>query len=491
MRQDYKLIVEGNEVRGLHCLSLTPDFMVRMGRAYGRFVRDAYGYKPGKPHRLVLGFDARPSSVDLQNSLQRGLAAEGVNVLNLGVAPAPLVYFAIHHLKTEGGIVVTGSHRPSGWNGVRFYLGRQPLPERATDELLSCSRHVGCRDLLPMLGDVTYLNMVPDYIRTLGREFKPLRAQMKSSPISVVVAGGNGAASLTAPAALSRIGCRVIKLGCSMQGPQQTQAHDPSDPLFLNEAGATVRASKADFGVLFDGDGDRIRVVDHRGEPVRADHLLMLFAQSVASQVKKARVASDLRTSDALEEILAGHSATALHVPPVHTSLMEVIQNGSVQLAGSSDGHYHFTDRSLGFDDGLYAILRLVEILAAKREEGGRRLTLRSILPKIDRYISPEKIIPARGADMILEPVAEYLRDCIGNGGGIESVEEDQNHAVRVRGTEAWGVIALEPGTSAIHIRYEGTTEEAFRRIGSILRESLEAGMASAGPPKRPEPLHS
>lgn len=489
MREDYKLIVEGNEVRGLHCLSLTPDFMVRLGRAYGRFVRDAYGYKPGKPHRLVLGFDARPSSVELQNSLQRGLAAEGVNVLNLGVAPAPLIYFAIHQLKTEGGIVITGSHRPAGWNGVRLYLGRQPLPAKATDELLSSSRHVACRALLPMLGNVTYLNMVPDYVHTLCREFKPLSNRLKSAPVSVVVAGGNGAASLTAPVALGRIGCKVIKLGCSMQGPQQSQAHDPSDPLFLNETGATVRASKADFGVLFDGDGDRIRIVDHRGEPVRADHLLMLFADSIAGQVKEARVASDLRTSDALEEILARHAATAVHIPPTHNSFMEAVRNKDVQLAGSSDGHYHFTDRSLGYDDGLYATLRLVEILSERRKNAGRRLTLRSVLPKIDRFISPEKIIPHRSAESILGPVAEYLRDCIGNGGGIESVEEDMAHAVRVRGNQAWGVIAIEPNSSAVHVRYEGCTEDAFRRIGSILRESLDAGMASTGTRRKPERL--
>ncbi len=149
MREDYKLVVEANEIQGLHCLSLTPDFMVRFGRAYGQFVRNAYGYKPGKPYRLVLGFDARPSSMELQNALQRGLIAEGINILNVGAATSPLVYFAIHHLKTEGGIVLTGSHRPAGWNGVRLYLGRQPLSEKTTDEILASSRRVERRDLLP------------------------------------------------------------------------------------------------------------------------------------------------------------------------------------------------------------------------------------------------------------------------------------------------------------------------------------------------------
>lgn len=491
MREDYKLIVEGNEVRGLHCLSFTPDFMVRLGRAYGRFVRDAYGEMPARPLRLALGFDARPSSEELQNALQRGLSAEGINVLNLGVAPAPLVYFAVNNLKTHGGIVVTGSHRPGGWNGVRLYLGRQPLPSRALDELLASARRTGRRDLLPMLGEVTYLNLVPDYIRSLRREFKSLAEELKGAPIGVVVAGGNGAASLTAPATLSRIGCRVIKLGCSLEGSSQSQAHDPSDPLFLNETGATVRASRADFGVLFDGDGDRIRVVDHRGEPVRADHLMMLFADSVARRVKEARVACDLRASDALEEILGRRGAETLLVPPTHNSLMEVIRDGKVHLAGTADGHYHFRDRSLGFDDGLYAALRLVEILSARRKKSGRRVTLRSILPKIDRYVSPEQVIPHRSAAAALEPIAEFLRDSVGNGGGIESVEEDRPRAVRVKGKESWGVIAVEADNPALRVRYEGRTEEAFRRIGAILRQSLEAGSASTGSRRAPEPLHS
>ncbi len=487
MREDYKLIVEENEVRGLHCLSLTPDFLVPLGRAFGVFVREAFHHKKGKPYRLALGFDARPSSIDLQNAFQRGLAAEGVNVLNVGLAPAPLVYFSIHRLKTDGAVIVTGSHRAAGWNGIRFYLGRQPLPGRTVEEILSQARSLGRRDLLPMAGRVTYLNMVPDYLRTLQREFAPLKALNRNGPLRVVVAGGNGAASLTAPVAFTRLGCRVLKYGCSLEGPKQSQAHDPSDPLFLNETGSAVRAAKADFGVLFDGDGDRVRVVDHKGEPVRPDHLLMLFARSVAERVDGCRVACDLGVSDLLDELLEPRGATVMRVPSGHGHLMHAIHGGEVLLAGSSDGHYHFADRSYGNDDGLYAALRLAEIIARRRSESGRRETLRSVLPEIDRYVALEKVIPFRaGADPI-GPVAEYLKECAGNGGGIVSVETEARSAVAVHGEGAWGIIAAAAEEGTVHMRYEGRTEESFRRIGAILRESLDAALEPAGTAKTSE----
>ncbi len=474
MQEPYKLITDGHEVRGLYEVAFTPDYLVRLGRAYGILVNRIFDGKSGTKRRVVLGFDARPSSWDLQNALVRGLCAEGINVLNLGMAPSPLVNFSAFHLKTEGAISLTGSHRPAGWNGARLYIGRQPLEKNLLDEILANSRHIGRRDLLPMIGEVTYLNMVPDYLRSMQREFEPAQKWMGSKPIHVVVAGGNGVAALTAPQALTRIGCRVLRLRCSLEAADRASLYDPSDPAALRELGQTVRAARADFGVIFDGDGDRLRIVDNQGEAVRPDHLMLLFAQSMADHHPGVRVACDLRTTDRLEEALARRGGTLVHLPPGHRSMMEAIRTGQVLFAGDAEGHYHFADRYLGFDDGTYASLRLVELLARARKDRSEMVSIRSLLPQADRYVSPEKVIPLDSDGPILNAVADRLREQKDLGLPIRSIREDHTHAVRITLDDGWGVFYLGREDGTARIRYEGRTEQAFQAVGKILRAAAE-----------------
>ncbi|NNE07832.1 MAG: hypothetical protein HKN20_04640 [Gemmatimonadetes bacterium] len=473
MREPYKLVVEDNEVRGLTELSFQPDCTTRLARAFGQLVKERFATKRERA-RIAVGYDARSTSPALANGLIRGLSAEGIHVLDLGLVPAPVLYYAIRSLKLEGGIVITGSHRPTGWNGARLYMGRQPLDASVTEYVVSQSRMLPNMAILPMIGQVTSLHFIPDYIRAIEREFEPIRKTIEKKPIHVVVSTGNGASSLTCPQLLQRLGCRIVKYSCNTGARSETARFDTNDAAWAREVGATVRAADADLGILIDGDGDRVRVLDHTGELVRPDLLFLLFSQSIGDRCRGARVASDLRRTDLLDECVRSWNGRLLTVSSGHTARMDLVHMGNVKLAASYEGHYHFADRFLGFDDATYASLRLVEYLARVRTEKPGT-TLRDLIPHEERFQSPLKRVVLRDERSILNTLGDILREAKKDEPFIEGILEDHDRMIRVSAPGGWGVVRHEPETRTVSLFYEADGEDTFLALGDLLRDAVSS----------------
>ncbi len=477
-------LTQENQILGLYPASLADEDLVRLGQAFARSIGGGERRRVAAPLRVAVGFDTRHSSWDLQNSLVRGVAAGGVNVINLGHAPSPLVLFSAARLKLDGAVIVTGSHRSHQWNGVRFYTAGRPLDRDEIDELRSRAFDMAPPTLLPLTGEITYINMVPDYLRRLEKEFAPLERATKRKPIRVVTACHHGVASLTAPFALSRAGCRVARLGCTLTAVEDAPPPDPSDPALLRELGSMVRASSSDLGVAFDGDGDRIRAVDQEGEVIAADDIFALLAADVARTVPGARIAGDLRTGQVVADSVERNGGTLLLVPPGHRSLMNAVGPDRALLGGEVEGNYYFADRYLGIDDGTYASLRLVEILAAARKENGPRTAIGAILPGDERFRAPEKVISWRRNRNAMNRFADHLRERKLLGDPILSIDAEPRAAVRVRCDNGWGVFYRSPEDGDLHLLYESTSEPGFHETGAILREALSRAMEPAGTPE-------
>ena len=346
--------------------------------------------------------------------------------------------------------------------------------------------------LLPIKGNVAYRNMVGEYLQSMESRFEQVADWTCDKPVSVVVSANHGVASLTAPHALLRMGCRVLKMSCSMGGRAEDACPDPADPGRLRGIGSAVRAFGGDFGVSIDGEGARITVLGDDGRVISSDRILSLFTESVGEENPGIRVVCDLGMSDLVELSVEERNGSTLFTPPGQSFMIEALRTGNALLAGSAEGHYCFADRYLGIPDGTYAALRLVELLAHTRSLDKRNsaLTLRDILPHEERFCSPEKIVEFSADHSFLNRFADTLRSRCRTGGMILSVREDHTSAVRVRCTEGWGVLCLNREARTLSLRYEGSTEPGFRRAGTLLRETLRETLDQTGGRRKTTTTH-
>ena len=254
-----------DELAGIFPGAIDEDGMVALGRAAAAEALSGQG--PGRA-AVVVGWDTRPASSALQEALSRGLASEGARVLRIGEVPASLVRFAIRRVGADTGLFVTGGDRPPEWSGLRLYRGAGCARSLSLDSAARRARELPGAGLLPLRGSVAERDFVPEYLAGVLGAFRPLRERLARGPLRVVVAGSHGAGSSATPRALSDIGCRVIRLRCTMEVPEGAPAPDPSSAALLRETGLVVRAARADFGILLGGDGDGFRAVDRDGVPM-------------------------------------------------------------------------------------------------------------------------------------------------------------------------------------------------------------------------------
>ncbi|MFH1681909.1 MAG: hypothetical protein ABIH26_14875 [Candidatus Eisenbacteria bacterium] len=462
--------IRANEILGRGGESIEAAEIVRAGRAFAAWI--AAAPPSGEARRVAIAADARPSSADLRDALVRGLASGGLTVADLGHAPPAVLLTSMRRLRLDGGLAVTGGHLPLDRNGVRLYLRERPLAADEVRAVLRRARDLPEERLLPVRGSVTRINMIPDYIRGLERAFAPLRRRLKHQSIHVVVAACRGIASLTAPHALSRIGCRVFRLGCTLDPGANGSAPDPSDPALLRELGLTVRASRADLGVLLGGDGERVRVVDHRGRAVTPDLLLALLAADTAAAIPGAAVACDVRMSDLVDEAVEAWGGRVVLGRPGESTFLESPRLREASLGGEAEGVLTFRDRSAAPADGTYAALRLIDLLARKREEADRPLPLRAILPS-ERFRSPDLDLEHTLTYWNFNQLADRLRARALPLGQVRTLHVDPDYAVRLRTDDGWGVLFRSPDSGAPRAAYEGRTDEGFHRMGALFRGAL------------------
>jgi phosphomannomutase/phosphoglucomutase len=449
-------IFRAYDIRGVVATALTPEVVHELGRAIGSEV-----YDKGQ-QTVIVARDGRSSSEALSGALARGLQESGREVLDLGMVPVSTLYFATHFLGSNSGVMVTGSHNPPEYNGLKIVINGEAWSGAAIKKL---RERVETGDLLQGEGSQRSQNLVPDYIARITSDVQMAR------PLKVVVDCGNGVAGVVAPALLRELGCEVTELFCEVDGRFPNHHPDPGQPENLAVLISTVQAQEADLGVAFDGDGDRLGVVDSSGNIIWPDRLLMLFAADVLTRQPGGDVLYDVKST----RNLAGHVVASGGRPVMwktgHSLMKAKMKETGALLAGEMSGHIFFKERWFGFDDALYATARLLEILAADARSSAEVF---AELP--DSLSTPELVMPlAEGAPFAL---VQKLLDAPEFPDELKRITID---GLRVEFQDGWGLVRASNTNPAVTFRFEADDEAALERIKALFRQQLsqvEPGLA-------------
>ena len=440
-------IFRAYDIRGIVGESLTADIAYEIGRATG-----SEAYFRGE-QTIVVGRDGRLSSPELSEALIRGLKDTGRDVKDIGQVPTPVLYFAAQYLNSNSGVMVTGSHNPADYNGFKIVLGGETLAREAIQSLY---RRIESSDLLTGEGTVEKVDVLPDYIERIKSDVQVMR------PIKLVVDCGNGVAGAVAPKLLNALGCEAVELFCDVDGNFPNHHPDPGKPENLAALIQAVQEQGAELGIAFDGDGDRLGVVTARGDIVWPDRLMMLYAIDVLSRNPGAQIIYDVKCTRNLASTIVEHGGEALMWASGHSIVKEKMKETGALLAGEMSGHIFFKERWFGFDDGLYAAARLLEILGNDSRDTGEVF---DGLP--DSMNTPELNVPmAEG-----EP-ARYMERLL-NGAHFDNANISTVDGMRVEFEDGWGLVRASNTTPSLVLRFEADHEIAMHRIQEEFRRVM------------------
>jgi len=448
-------IFRAYDIRGVVGEELTPKVAALIGQAIGSEVL-AQGLR-----EVVVGRDGRLSGPELAAGLAEGLRRAGCDVIDIGMAPTPVVYFASHHLRTGSCVAVTGSHNPPEYNGFKIVIAGQTLSGDAVTSLYQ--RIVeGRLAQAPSPGSYQQREVNDDYVRRIADDVQLER------PLKVVADAGNGVAGALVQPLLEAIGADVIPLYCDVDGTFPNHHPDPSDPANLQDLVQTVKRFDADLGIAFDGDGDRLGVVTPDGTIIFADRLLMLFAADVLLRNPGAMVIYDVKCTGKLADFVLRHGGSPMMWKTGHSLIKARMAETDAELAGEMSGHFFFRERWFGFDDGLYAAARLLEILALREE------TPQEVLEELPQSIStPEIKVPvADGTPHALVSLVVSAAQSADNpfvGGRISTID-----GLRVDFADGWGLVRASNTTPVLVLRFEADSEDALERIKAQFRAQLQ-----------------
>ena len=442
-------IFKAYDIRGIVGQSLTPDIVEQIGQAIGTEALAA------GDNAVVVGRDGRLSGPAISSALMDGICATGCHAVDIGVVPTPLTYFATHALKIGSAVSVTGSHNPPDYNGLKVMIGTHTL---AADRIQDLRQRIEDQDFAVGVGERRAQDVVPEYLdRVVGD------IQMKR-PLRVVTDCGNGVAGMAAPQLMRDIGCDVIELFSEVDGTFPNHHPDPSVADNLASLIETVHHEKADLGLAFDGDGDRLGVVTDTGQVIWPDRQMILFARDILSRNPGAKIIYDVKCTRLLPEAIEQAGGEALMWKTGHSFIKAKLRETGGAFGGEMSGHLFFKERWYGFDDALYAAARLCEVLS-----GDSRLPSTVFAEIPDTVNTPELRIEMQEGEhhaLIRELVAQ------GDFSGGELCNID---GVRVDFEDGFGLARASNTTPTVILRFEADTKPALRRIQNLYREQMLA----------------
>lgn len=405
---------------------------------------------------VVVARDGRLSGPELTSGLIEGLRKAGRDVIDIGMVPTPVAYFAAVHLRTGTCVAVTGSHNPPDYNGFKIVIGGETLSGPAITDLYTriSQSHLHQAEA----GSLQQREIAEDYIQRICEDVQLAR------PLKVVVDAGNGVAGEIAPRLLEAIGAEVIPLYCDIDGTFPNHHPDPSDPDNLKDLEQTVKRFDADLGLAFDGDGDRLGVITREGHVIFPDRLLMLFAADVLERNPGAMVIYDVKCTGKLQGWVLRNGGTPLMWQTGHSLIKAKMRQTGAELAGEMSGHFFFQERWYGFDDGLYAAARLLEILAASEQ------TPSEVLDALPDGVSTPEIkveVPNGLAHAIVEQFTE-MADF--DGARISTID-----GLRADWDDGWGLLRASNTTPVLVLRFEADDRAALDRVRDAFRRQLQA----------------
>ena len=435
------------DVRGKVGIDITPSVFELVGRAYGTLVTRRGG------HAIALGMDNRTSSGALKEAFATGVLSTGLDVVDIGVNHTPLLYFATAHWKLDGGATITGSHNPVSDNGVKMvHAGAAPLTEGEIQGLLQTiqsgdfERGAGTRRHRDPRED--YFTAITSRV-TLGRRLK------------VVVDAGNGIAGVFAPELLRRLGCEVVELYCESDGTFPNHLPDPEMEENMRDLIATTLAERADVGVAYDGDADRVGIVDEKGRRHEADLLLALLARDLLTRHPGAKIVFDVKSSQVLVDDIRKHGGQPIMWKTGHSHLKRKMREDGILLGGEVSGHMFFGEDWYGVDDGILASCRFLQVVAAGSRPASAHF---DTLPHL--HATPELKAPCPD-DRKFALVAELAREFKGR---YETIDID---GVRIIFPEGWGLVRASNTNPYLTLRFEGRTAAAVERMKGVIYDAL------------------
>ena len=444
-------IFRAYDIRGVVGASLDVAIARMIGQAIGSVMAE-------KGQRsIVVGRDGRLSSPTMSAALIEGLRKAGREVIDIGEVPTPVVYFGCFHLRTGCGVSVTGSHNPPDYNGFKIVVDGETLAGDAIQELYArISENRLLRADAP--GNLSSRDIKADYINRISGDVQIERK------LRVVVDCGSGVAGSFAPELLESIGAEVEPLFCEVDGSFPHHHPDPSDPANLKDLVSVVQRVNADVGLAFDGDGDRLGVVTRSGELIYPDRLLMLFAADVLERNPGACVIYDVKCTGHLATHILRHGGSSLMWKTGHSLIKAKMKETEAELAGEMSGHFFFRERWYGFDDGLYAAARLLEILAASPDEP------EAVFAALPQSVStPELKIPVPEGEQHAF-VERFVSQARFEGARIATVD-----GLRADWPDGWGLVRASNTTPVLVLRFDAKDAAALQRVQALFREQLLA----------------
>jgi phosphomannomutase/phosphoglucomutase len=447
-------IFKAYDIRGIVDKTLTERAAEAIGRGLGTLAQ-----RKGVT-KFIVGRDGRLSGPRLSRAVARGLNAMGIDVIDIGIVATPMVYFATHHFATGSGVMVTGSHNPPEYNGLKMMVAGETLAAEAIQELRLTVESLAGPGWIPASAGMTSEASVTDaYLARIASDVKLAR------PMTIAVDCGNGSPGDFAPALFRKMGCRVTELFCDVDGRFPNHHPDPSKPENLKDLIEALRVGDAELGLAFDGDGDRLGVVTKSGKIIYPDRQLMLFAAEVLGRNPGAEVIFDVKCTRNLFPWIRDHGGKPLLWKTGHSLIKSKLKETGAPLAGEMSGHLFFKDRWYGFDDGLYAGARLLEIVS--REPDASRVL--ESLP--DSIATPELNIKLEREGENHALVAELQKSARFTG-ATEVITLD---GLRVEYPDGFGLLRASNTTPVVVLRFEADSHEALARIRDDFRRVLQS----------------
>ncbi|MBN2014951.1 MAG: phosphomannomutase/phosphoglucomutase [Candidatus Altiarchaeota archaeon] len=444
-------IFRAYDIRGVFGEDLTEEVGEEIGKAFGTYVGGG---------SVVVGRDCRLSSPMLKDAFVRGLISTGCVAVDIGMVPTPVLYFSLYHHGFAGGVMVTGSHNPPEYNGFKLCKGNAALYgeeiQRLREIIEAGNYNKGFRKVISKEFNDDYVRFLKERI-SLGRRLK------------VVIDSGNGAAGPTALRLFQDLGCDVIPLYCEPDGSFPNHHPDPTLDSALADLIKAVKDEGADFGVAYDGDGDRAGFVDDRGNIIRGDQALILFSREILEKKKNAKIILEVKCSQALVEDILAHGGIPIMYRTGHSFIKKKMREENALLAGEMSGHFFFADDYYGFDDAVFASLRMAQILSHSEKR------LSELVYGMPHYESTPEIRIRCPDDEKFRVVEEVTK----------KFEKDHEvitvDGARIQFVDGWGLVRASNTEPALILRFEAKTKERLAEIKEIIEEELKRYPSLAG----------
>lgn len=435
------------DIRGITGKDLKENDALLIGKGMGTFLQQR-----GRS-RLTVGRDCRLTSDLYAKNVIEGLLSTGCDVTDIGICPTPVLYFSITHFDQQGGVMVTASHNPPQYNGFKLCIGTDSIFGKDIQKIFQ----IVCNASFSQgSGSLSTADATSPYKAFVEKNISIPR------PLKVGLDAGNGTAGVVAVPVIKKLNCQVHDLYCEMDGTFPNHEADPTVASNLDDLIKLVREKSLDVGIAYDGDGDRIGVVDHKGNIIYGDQLIIIFAREILSRKPGVTFISDVKCSKTLFDDIEKHGGRAIMWKTGHSLIKQKMRLEKAELAGELSGHMFFSDRFLGFDDAIYASCRLIEILS---KTGKRISDLLSDVPQT--YNTPEIRVPCPDEKkfVVVEKVTDFFR-------------QDHNvidiDGVRVLFEDGWGLIRASNTQPALVLRFEAMSEKRLKEIRELIESGLE-----------------